>query len=228
MKRVCIHQPDFVPYVGFFDRLVTSDVFVLLDDVQFLRRGWHHRDKIKTLKGSDWLTLNLQKGDYHQKINEVILHPDRKAWVPGCLGLISENYRKAPFFAEVFSDVERIFNTPHKNLVEINLEFIRYLLKAFDIEIEMVFASEINVATTKTQRLIDLVKGVKGTHYLSGTGAVDYLEPSLFEDADIVLEIQDFQHPTYPQLHGNFIPYLSSLDLLFNCGPQAKDILRSR
>lgn len=227
MKRVCIHQPDFVPYLGFFDRLLDCDVFILLDDVQFLRRGFHHRDRIKTAKGPVWLTLNLKKGDYYQAINQTLLHPERQRWVPRHLNLIAESYRGAAHFDDFRAPVEEIYRTPFDKLVDINLAFIRMFLDVFAIEVELRLASEFQVAGKSTRRLVELVQAVGGTDYLTGTGALDYLEEDLFNRAGIGLEVQRFAHPTYPQLHGAFVSGLSCLDVLFNCGPEARDVVRS-
>lgn len=226
MKRICIHQPDFVPYLGFFDRLLTCDLFIVLDDVQFIRRGWHHRDKIKTPRGPEWLSLTLQKGDYHQKINDVILHPDQQEWAGRHLAVLTESYKQAEFFDAIFPAIKAIYDRPHEKLIDINMAFIDLLLDTFNISIDRVMASDLTIDTTGNQRLIDLVQAVGGDRYLSGTGALDYLEPALFEDAGIQLDIQDFHHPVYPQLHGDFAPYLSSLDVILNCGPDAADIVR--
>lgn len=222
MTKVCIHQPDFAPYLGFFDRLADSDVFVVLDDVQFLRRGWHHRDKIKTATGTAWLTLHIQKGDYHQKIREAVLSPDKNLWVTKLLGQITENYRQANYYGEMFSKIESIIGGSHEQLLELNMEMIEFLLDELAIEVQIVMASEFSLNSSGTQRLIDLTKLVGGDTYLSGLGAVDYLEPELFEKTGVGLEMQDFTHPTYPQQFGEFIPNLSAIDLVLNCGRSAR------
>lgn len=227
MKRVCIHQPDFLPYLGFFDRLLFTDVFIILDDVQFLRRGWHHRDKIKTKQGESWLTLSIKKGDYYQKINQVLLGEDRDVWVPRNLNLIKENYRDAPYFDNYFSQIKDIYQLPLVKMIDINMEFLKFCFDAFNLQVNKIFSSDLNVEGQNNQKLINLVKAVEGTHYLSGTGARAYLDEGMFAQEGIVVEWQEFKHPIYSQLHGEFIPYLSCIDLLFNCGPQAKDVLRS-
>ncbi len=108
MKRICIHQPDFVPYLGFFDRLLTCDLFIVLDDVQFIRRGWHHRDKIKTRTGDAWLTLPTRKADYTATIREIELALDPDAWVPKHLNLLRENYAACPNFDRYFPALDEV------------------------------------------------------------------------------------------------------------------------
>jgi hypothetical protein len=226
MTRVCIHQPDFAPYLGFFHRLLTSDVYIVLDDVQFIRRGWHHRDKIKTRQGEAWLSLSIQKDDYHQVIRDISLSSGTE-WVDENLNLIRENYRHASHFDPRFPEIERIYRAGHEKMIDLNMEILRYFFELFDIEVKTLYASKLNVPGKSTEKLVHLVQAAGGDCYLSGTGARDYLNESMFQKAGIALEWQEFHHPVYPQQFGNFIPGLSCLDLLFNCGPESKKILRS-
>lgn len=226
MKRITTHQPDFIPYLGFFDRLLNSDVYVVLDDVQFIRRGWHHRDKIKTRHGEQWLSLSTRKGDYHQLILDVRLQEAKDEWIHRNINLISENYNKARYFDAHFPEIERIYRAGHERLVDINMAFIHHFLDVFNIDVKIVYSSDLGVDGRQTEKLIGLTRATGGTHYLSGTGALDYLDKAMFDEAGIALEIQDFHHPVYPQLHGDFIPQLSSLDCILNCGPNAKDVIR--
>jgi hypothetical protein len=228
LKRVCIHQPDFVPYLGFFHRLLLVDLFIVLDDVQFLRKGsgWHNRDKIKTKQGTSWLTLSVKKGLMQQKINEVVLNP-QKEWIQRNLNLLIENYHAAPYFDEYFPKIRDIYQIDFVRMVDLNLAFLQFFFEIFDIHVDVLVSSNINVSGQGSQRLVNLVKAVDCTHYLTGTGSRSYLEEQLFIDNGIVVEWQNFCHPIYPQLHSPFIPSLSCLDVLFNCGSGAKEVLRS-
>ena len=228
MKRVCIHQPDFLPYLGFFHRLLFVDLFIVLDDVQFLRKGsgWHNRDKIKTRSGETWLTLSIQKGKMDQKINEVMLSKNT-GWIQKNLNLLMENYRKAPCFSEYFPEIKEIYSRGFLKMIDMNMAFLGFFFDIFDLNVPIVFSSELNAGGHKNEKLINLLKAVNGTHYLSGTGARDYMKVDLFEKEGIAVEWQKFQHPVYPQLHGEFLPYLSCIDLLFNCGAGSREILRS-
>ncbi|MNK65815.1 WbqC-like protein family protein [compost metagenome] len=227
MLRVCVHQPDFAPYLGFFHRLLTADVFIVMDDVQFLRRGWHHRDKIKTPQGERWLTLSIEKGDYLQTLDNVRLAPPQQGWVEANLNSIRENYRKARHFERYFPALEAIYRSDAERLVPFNMRVLAFLMQALELHVDLRFSSEFKVPGTKSERLINLVTAVGGTHYYTGIGSRSYLDEALFNRAGLAVEWQDFNHPTYPQLHGAFIPYLSTLDLLFNCGPQAREVLRT-
>lgn len=228
-RTVVIHQPDFLPYLGFFHRFLLADLWVVLDDVQFLAGGsksWHNRDKIKTPHGERWLTVGVKKVPTETMINEVFLAEDD--WEKKNLSLLRENYRKAPFFDEVFPCVQKLYSHDCIKLVDFNIRSIEMLMEMFDIKIETVFASTLKVVGKKTERLVNICKKVEATTYLTGVGSRDYLQEPLFESEGIKVIWQDFKHPVYPQLHGEFMHYLSSIDLLFNCGiEKSRENLRS-
>lgn len=226
VTTICIHQPDFAPYLGFFQRLLMSNHFILLDDVQFIRRGWQHRDRIKGRNGSVWLTLSLRKGDFHQCINEVELSSDPK-WIEDNLNLLRECYDKAECFREVFPRVEAIYRAGHRRMIDFNCALLDLAMDYFDISIPMSQASSYGIKGTSSARLLALVKATKGDAYLTGIGAHDYLDEDMFRSVGIQVRWQNFKHPVYPQLHGNFEPMLSCLDVLFNCGRDSAGILRS-
>lgn len=227
MVTVCIHQPDFAPWIGFFDRLVRSDVYVVLDNVQFLRRGWHHRDKIKSLNGPKWLTVPVKKkGRYYQNINEVEID-DSRDWRRDHLNAIRSNYAKSPFLDETFFEIEEIYARPWARLIDFNIAVINLFIRAFDISASTVIGSTLGVTGTKNELLADIMKTVNGDTYLAGEGSRSYLEEELLNNRGIDVVWQSFHHPIYPQLHGEFTPGLSSLDFLFNCGAEdCKRILR--
>lgn len=219
MKTVVIHQPDFLPYLGFFHRLLHADYFVLLDHVQFVTNGsrsWTHRDKIKTAQGERWLTVGIKKIALGTPINEVLLADTD--WRQSNLNLLRENYRNAPYFSAIFPEIEQLYAMSAERLVDFNVASIKLLMKWFDISIPLAYSSQMEVTGKKNELLVDILTKVSATHYLSGVGARSYFEPAPFITADITVQWQDFNHPVYPQQFGEFIPYLSSLDLFFNCG----------
>lgn len=226
MTTICIHQPDFAPYLGFFHRLLISQHFILLDDVQFIRRGWQHRDRIKGKNGQIWLTLGLHKGDYHQLINQVALSEDPK-WIEDNLNLLRECYAKAEFFAEVFPRVAAIYHAGHHRMMDFNCALLDLAMEYFDISVPISRSSEYGIAATSSARLLALTQAKGGDTYLTGTGSRDYLDEEMFRAAGVRVMWQDFRHPVYPQLHGDFEPMLSCLDVLFNCGRDAAKVLRS-
>jgi hypothetical protein len=226
MTIVCIHQPDFIPWIGFFDRLLKSDIFVVLDNVQLLRRGWHNRDKIKTAKGPMWLTVPINwKGRSNQLINEAEID-NIQNWRRKQLKALDFWYKKAPYFDRYFPQIEKIYSRRHQKLVDLNVDLLNFLSQAFEIEVEVIFASSLNVTAKSTDLMVRIVKAVGGDTYLSGIGAKDYLDEQKFEQARLKVIWQKFEHPVYPQLHGEFIPDLSSIDFLFNCGDKCVNILK--
>ena len=228
-KTVVIHQPDFLSYLGFFHRLLQADLFVLLDCAQYVdgtRNAWMNRDKIKTPQGEKWLTVSVRRAPRNSQIREIELS-DSIDWRAGNLNLLRENYKSAPFFAEIFPAVEELYAYQCEKLIDFNLRSIDLMLKLFDVHPAMQFASTLDPVGKKNDLLVDIRGKVGATHYLSGTGARDYFEPAPFERAGITVLWQEFKHPVYPQSHGDFLPYLSSIDLLFNCGiSRSREILR--
>ncbi|WP_263770068.1 WbqC family protein [Propionivibrio soli] len=217
---VVIHQPDFAPYLGFFHRFAHADLFIALDHVQFVTntsRSWTHRDKIKTDAGERWLTLGIKKPPFGTPINKVELATD-SLWVEGNLALLRQNYRKAPAYAEVMPVVEDLYRTIPVRMADFNLRWLEELADLLDVRIPYVLSSTLKPQGQKNELLIDLLQKVGASHYLSGNGARAYTEPKKFAAANIELIWQSFVPPIYPQQFGPFMPNLSVLDALFNCG----------
>ena len=225
MPIICIHQPDFVPYLGFFHRLLLSDHFIILDDAQYIKGGWQNRDQIKGRNGPVWLTLSIVKR-FPQAINEVMLQDDPQ-WIEDNLNLLRECYARAPYFDEVFPHIEAVYRGGHRRMIDLNIAMLQLAFDYFEIDIPMSFASQHALQSKSTQRLVDLVQLQGGTTYLTGTGSRDYLDEALFTQAGIEVEWQRFKHPVYPQQYGDFVPMLSCLDVLFNCGRESAALLRS-
>jgi hypothetical protein len=223
-----IHQPDFLPWLGFFHRLLHADVYVALDNVQFVHsnRGWTHRDKIKTPHGAQWLTVSVRKTARATAIDRVELS-DTADWRERNLNLLRQNYRTAPFFEEVYPRLEALYASPHAMLADFTLASIGALNGMLDIEIPVVRASSLNPEGAKNALLVDILRKVGAKRYLSGLGARAYFDPAPFQEAGIEVLWQDFRHPVYSQLHGAFEANLSAIDMLLNCGTrQSRQILR--
>ena len=227
-KTAVIHQPDFLPHLAFFHRLLHADIFVLLDTAQYVTgtsRSWMNRDKIKTPRGEKWITVPVQKSSMGTKISEIYLSKE-SGWRRKNLDLITENYRTTPFFHEVFPFIEALFRYQCDKLSDFNLQSIQILLDLFNIKIDRVLASTLKPRGKSNEMLVDILLKVKASAYLSGVGAKGYYDPEPFHKTDIDVIWQEFVHPIYPQLFGSFIPDLSSIDLLFNCGiTRSRDIL---
>ena len=227
-KVVVIHQPDFIPYLGFFQRLSQCDLFIVLDHVQFSKGGWHNRDMIKAPEGTKWLTIPVQlKGKHFPPINEVLV-ASISDWKASHLDQLGRCYGKAPFFDETFPDVEKIYALESSRLLDYSMRSIRWLMDKFSVNVPLTFSSELSPTGSSNEMLVDLLQKVGATSYLSGTGARNYFSLEPFQRAGIEVLWQDFTHPVYPQLHGEFVPYLSSIDILFNCGEKkSREILKS-
>lgn len=229
-KTVVIHQPDFLPYIGFFHRLLAADDLVLLDNVQFQSRGkmaWQNRDKIKTQSGEKWLTIPVKPCRVETMINEVMIS-DREDWVTNNLNQLKGNYKRSEYFNEIFPYVTELYADAPKDLLSFNIKGLRLIMRLLSINVNIHLSSSLNSKGKGNERLISILKSINATHYLSGQGARDYLKPELFKQKGIEVIWHEFKHPVYPQQFGEFVPCLSILDMLFNCGiEKSNQVIRS-
>lgn len=216
---VTIHQPDFLPWLGFFHRLAQSDRYIVLDDVQFIRRGWQNRDRIKTAHGPRWLTVPVRsKGRYTQTLAEVACD-ETDDWRSRHLAVIRESYAGQPGFARVFPELERVYAMRQNRIVDCNLALLRLFAGLLGLSTPMILASTYDVRTTKTARLVELTRLAGGTTYLTGSGSRDYLDEAAFAAAGLDVRWQSFAAPIYPQPHGPFEANLSILDFCLCLDP---------
>jgi hypothetical protein len=229
-KTVVIRQPDLLPHLALFHRLLSADIFVVLDNVQFVHhtsRSWTHRDKIKTTAGERWITVSVKKAPVSTRIDQIEVSRNVD-WRSANLNAIRNSYAAAPHFAEVFPRIVELYEFDGTLLADFTWKSIALLCDLFDIHVESIRASVLDVSGSSNELLSDIVTRVGGNRYLSGVGAKGYFDSRPFEEAGIEVVWQEFVHPTYPQLHGAFIPDLSSIDLLFNCGiSESRRILRN-
>ncbi len=225
-KIVGIHQPNFLPWIGYFYKIMKSDVFVFLDDVQYIKRSFINRNKIKTKDGEKYVRLPLhQKGKYKQSIINCVLF-DKEEAVGSLTKTIQMNYGKSKYFNDYSSSFEDALNNGADSLVDINISLIKWALRILEETVDFKRSSELEGVTgASTERLISVCKSVGGDGYLSGFGGNNYQDKEMFDDANIELVITDFEHPTYEQLWGDFIPNMSIIDLIFNCGKDSKSII---
>ena len=226
---VSIMQPAFLPWLGYFNRLALSDVHIVLDHVQLdksSKTNFANRNKIRTREGWCWLTVPiLRKGRSGQlALNDIEISPGTD-WGERAWASISHNYGKAPFFASYRDRFEAIFQTKHERLIDVAVATTEALRDAFGIEVPTRYSSELRPAHAKDTLILELVQQVGGTRYVSGPFGRDYLDAQRFQQAGIELMFHDYVHPHYNQVFDGFEPYMSALDLLFNCGPDARTIL---
>ena len=222
---VSIHQPQYLPWLGYFDKIQRSDIFVFLDDVQFKKNEWQNRNKIKTSEGWQWLSIPVIHR-FTQRISEVEIN-NTVQWGRKHLNALVTNYSKAPFFDDHIEFFEQTYAREWTHLADINIHVTKYLAKALGLtDRKFVLSSELESREGSTERLVDICRHLGADVYLSGRDGASYLQMELFEKAGIQVVFQDYQHPRYTQLFGEFEPFLSIVDLLFNCGPDSLSILK--
>ncbi len=212
-----IHQPEFLPWLGFFNKISMSDKFVLLDNVPFRKNYFQNRNKIKGPNGAFWLTIPLIKHPSDQLIKDIKID-NSQSWQKNHIKSIEIAYKKAPYFERYFNQLCEIINKKQEYLIDLNGEIIRYFMAELGISTKLTRASTLDVSGHKSELLLNICKKMKADTYLSGVSGKDYLNQEIFRYDKIEIAFQDFKHPTYNQLWGEFIPKLSALDLLFNEG----------
>lgn len=212
-KTITIHQPYFMPYLGFFDKMVKSDAFVILDDVQFEKNTFLNRNKIKTANGPIWLTVPT-KGHLNQKINQVMID-NSKNWRETHLKTIYFNYKKSKNFSKIYPKIEAIYRSEENNLAKFNFSTIKMLAKELKLKPHFYFSSDFNLKARGSELLLMITQKLNGKVYLSGQMGKDYLDTKIFEKEKIEVQFQDYKSPQYDQLWGEFVPNLSALDYLF-------------
>jgi len=215
--KVAAHQPNYLPYLGYFQKMARADIFVIMDTVQFSIRSFTQRVKIRTKEGWMWLTIPIEKKNHFKPIRDVLL-PASDEWKRKHRNTLLKHYSKCPFFDAAF--VNDYYTTNVRYLHEFNEKGIQYLKEKFGIKTEIVIASEIGVNgdLKSTELLIDIVKKAGGDVYISGTGGKKYMNEKMFEREKIKLEYFEFQPVEYPQRWEGFEPYMSAIDFLFNTG----------
>jgi hypothetical protein len=227
MKCVIL-QPSYIPWRGYFDQIRKADLFIFYDDVQYDKRGWRNRNRIKTANGTQWLTIPVHsKGAQTQRIP---IHQIRicwdNAWNSDHWRSLLSAYVKAPFFGDYAPLIEVFYRRQPEYLADFTIDFTIFLARQLGIKhTQFLRSSSLQVDGAKTERLINLLQQVGANHYISGPSARNYIETELFQAAGIQLEYMEYNYPEYPQLYPPFDPQVSILDLLFMTGPDARKYL---
>ena len=220
-------QSNYIPWKGYFDLIAAVDEFILFDDMQFTRRDWRNRNKIKTPQGAQWLTVPVQvKGKYLQKIKETEI--DGQEWASDHWKALSQNYRRAPHFEEIAEWLEPIYRENTVSYIsELNCRLIFAINDYLGIKTKISNSWDYQFSEGKTERLVSLCLQAGATEYISGPSAQNYVDGRQFEEKGIKLTWFDYQgYRVYPQLWEGFIHELSIVDLLFNCGKASREYLR--
>lgn len=224
--RVGIIQSSYIPWRGYFDFIDDVDLFIFHDDLQYTKNDWRNRNKIKTDKGTIWLTVSVNYNSTSQLICDTTIDYSHR-WNQKHINQIKQYYGKAPYFSEYRNDLFDILQNKFLTISDLNITLCKWIMEKLCIKTPLRFSSELSPIGKKTERLIGILKKVGATTYLSGPTAKDYLEEERFKQAGIGLEYKVYDYPEYPQLYGKFEPQVSVLDLLFNCGNDSRKYLKS-
>jgi len=226
MTCVVILQPSYLPWLGYFEQIYRSDVFVFYDDVQFDKHGWRNRNRIKTATGWLWMTVPvLTEGYFGKNVHEIQID-NNLPWARKHLKAIETNYRKAPYYQDYIDSFRDIYSKRWQYIAELDIEFVKLICGLLGINRKFVRSKDLKVKGERSERLLEICRLFDARIYYSGESAKDYLNAKLFADAGIEVKYQHYDHPVYSQLYGEFIPFLSIVDLLFNCGSESLGILR--
>lgn len=222
MTIVAIHQPNFFPWLGYFDKIRRADVFIFLDDVQYQKTGgsWSNRVQISINGEGRWLTAPADRSFHGTKNINDMFFSSREDWRSKMLKSLVTTYKRTPFFDEAYSLIEPLVQNPENNIAEYNIHAIKTLSHALGLSTKsMAKSSELTTESCATERLIDLTLKTGGNIYLCGGGAGNYQDDDAFQKAGVKLLYQSFLHPEYPQSwRQDFIAGLSIIDALMNIG----------
>jgi len=227
-KSVAIIQSNYIPWKGYFDVINLVDEFILLDEVQYTRRDWRNRNRIKTPGGLTWLSIPVQaKGRYHQRIDETLISDP--GWGPRHLGTLRQAYGRSPHYDEVIAALAPLYESPPSDrLTDLNEAFLRAISGLLGISTPISRSTDYPSRGTKGERLVSLCEASGATQYLSGPAAREYMNEAEFAEAGVSVSYMDYSgYSEYAQPHGAFEHGVTVLDLLFCTGPDAPRYMKS-
>ncbi|HZM33828.1 MAG TPA: WbqC family protein [Burkholderiales bacterium] len=227
---VAIHQPHFLPWLGLLDRMARVDLFVLLDHVQFERRNYQNRTRIRLGGGSRWLTVPVEQRSQKERIVDKLVdnRPEsRRGWGEAHYKTLRHAYREAPFIRHYAPALRRLLIARWERLVDLNQAALEFLREEFAIRTPLLTSSALGVAGARGELILNVCRAVGADRLLAGMGGSrGYLDVQGFARAGVRVQFHDYRHPAYTQCGaGPFIPGLSAIDLLLNCGPQSRGLL---
>lgn len=225
MKKIAILQSNYIPWKGYFDIIAAVDEFIIYDDMQYTKNDWRNRNKIKTPKGLEWLSVPVGQ-NIERKIREVTI-PDSR-WQLKHWRSLEANYRRAKHFDEIAAWLQPLYSSyPYENLSSLNRVFIEAVCRYLGVATKISNSWDYNLVDGKTERLAELCLQAGGGEYISGPAAKDYIEESVFRARGVKLTWFEYAgYPEYTQLWGGFSHGVSILDLIFNCGKEAPRYMR--
>jgi hypothetical protein len=213
---ISIHQPAYLPWLGYFDKIIRSDIFIYLDTVQLEKNSYSYRNKIKTPQGSAWLTIPLRMKGHTSSVIKDVLIDNSQQWKKKHLKNIFFNYKKSPFFDELYPKIENLYKTDFDLFSDLAYEHLLFWLKELNIKTKIIKSSDLNIDSKKSDLILDLCQHHNADKYISGALGKDYLDEDHFKEKDIKIEYQDYQHPTYQQLNGDFLSHMGVVDFCMN------------
>ncbi len=228
--KATILQPTYLPWMGYFEMIDSSDAYVVFDHVQFERKSWQQRNKIKTANGVIYLTVPVEKSSRETPISKIRISYNQGNPLKNHWKTIELAYKRAPYFGKYKSSFEKIYSQKHVLLKDLNIKIIKLACDILGIKKKIIFSSDLNLKDKnmeKTEKVINLCKNQGIAHLYDAEGAEKILDKSLFQKEGISVDFQEFLHPEYPQLWGEFVPYISIIDLIFNQGDKSLSIIRS-
>lgn len=229
-KKVAILQSNYIPWKGYFDIIASVDEFIIYDEMQYTKNDWRNRNKIKTPKGTQWLSIPVKtRGHISNAVRIMDAEIVEGKWAKSHWNSIVQNYRKARFFSVFAENFEKLYSecSSEPLLCRVNYKFLYAICEILGIDTKITFSTDYRLIEGKTERLVDLVKKAGGTEYISGPAAKDYIDEKLFVDAGIKLTWMDYSgYIEYPQLFPPFEHGVSVLDLIFNCGGDSRRYMK--
>jgi len=220
------HQPVYLPWLGLLNKIAVSDLYCFFDIVQYQRKDYNNRNKIKTHNGPIWLTVPVKSsGRLNSKINDIEII--NNGWSKKHIRSIELNYRKSKYFDKYFDEIKSILTKDYDYLTDLNYSILKYALSVFNIETKIIKASDYNFYGTKSNLVLDMCKKLSADTYIFGKQGKDYADIDSFIENSITPVFQDYCHPVYKQLHGNFVPNMCFIDLLFNVGKDSYSAMMS-
>lgn len=233
MRIVSGHQPVYLPWLGLFHKASLADVFVFMDDVQYLRQDWNNRNKIKGSQGAFWLTVPVRlKQSASEMLRDIRVDSDgfgaKRHWQSEHFRALETCYRKAPYWDQYAPFLESFYHDkPWDWLWEINLTQLQFFFEELAITPELLIATEVGFKGAKSDLVLDHCRKTGAGLCVTGTFGRDYIDVQSFIDEGLSLHFQEYQHPDYSQRYGDFVSHLSVIDLLMNHGPDSRDLLLS-
>jgi hypothetical protein len=228
-KRVVVSQSMYFPWVGLLEQVRLADVFVHYDDVQFSKGSFTNRVQIKQTDGSTaWMTVPLRNLKLGQRIDEVTIQ-DPKIWVPKHMAMLRGSFAQAPYAQDALSLAEHVLTQPYDTIAELARASLLALTDYFGLTrtTRFVDCTSLSIEGASSQRVLDVVKALGGSCYITGHGARNYLDHQLFEQSGVSVQYMQYRCISYQQLYGDFTPYVTALDLVANCGPEGVSVIQS-